>query len=303
MSNKAFCIDLKDLHKACKFSICVDPKKRTIKLNAKAKVKDSNGNWKSFDRTINITPLVQQLNAKLNEIENMQSPYANDGTVAAGDLSVTVEHAGGWLSDTYSKAVRIARKIAENRIVKDIYEDVLPEVAPYIPGGTAALNIANKAHDVFVKARAGSQEAIEKVHSLVEAAKTSPAARQVVGMMHRMKQLMDMKRAYGADAVSGDALPDMEASYDLPEDEDDEDLELEGDEGDDRVEGWRWIWQDDRPRRRRRVHRPDPDRDDCVEGWLYNKPYRDPMTAMLQANKDPGNIHRFLYNRGMGRAN
>jgi hypothetical protein len=38
-----------------------------------------------------------------------------------------------------------------------------------------------------------------------------------------------------------------------------------------------------------------------VEGWLYNRPYRDPVTAMKQITHDPATIHRWLYNRGMGR--
>lgn len=295
MSDKAYCIDLEDLRKACKFSLCVDPASKTIKLNAEASVKDSNGKKHKFKRTMNITPLVKQLSDRLYEIEDRLGT-----TQASGDLSVTVEHAGGWLSDTYGKAVRIAKSIGENRIVRDIYEDILPEVAPFIPGASAALAITHKAHDLLVRAREGQEEAVEKVHHLVEAAKTSGPARQVVSMMHRMKQLMAMKQEYSEDAVSGDLFmePPFDSEYDDVEEDDDIDEEL-----DDQVGGWHWIW--DRPKKRKprsRVRRHHVTRhDEYVEGWLYNKPYRDPMTAMMELQKDPGTIHRFLYNRGMGR--
>lgn len=192
-----YTLDLAKLRSACKFSMTYDDKSGSVILNGSCTLKGSDGKSKTFKRKIDLTPMVRELQARLHDHRG----HAGFPTLPSGDL--TISHAGGWLSDTYHQVVTTAKTIGENRIVRDIYDDVLPEVAPFIPGGSAALSIANKAHAVLNMARGGHPGALAKIAHLKEAALSSPAAHEALTMMQHMNRLLKMKEGYADDQVSG----------------------------------------------------------------------------------------------------
>lgn len=384
-------IDLSKVKAACKFKLEVVEDGSggvdDVILHGSCSVKDTEGKTHVLKREISL----------LHFIELLQEAYEGytSRNVMSGPLSLTINHSGGWLSDTYAKTVKVAKKIGENRIAQDIYNDVLPEIAPFIPGGTTALSLVDKAHDIVVKAREGKADAIGKVKAL--AADPSSAAKQVIGIMKRMAQMMAMKQAYDRDRTvdhtgaihfrfpwqgpahkpytgrrasnhppparrhgsgggrpasgsggraqpgqrdhrqqpppqasawgqdpnwlppgqggvppgyEGDPyyaqqnpyygynaygmtpMPNMPA----PSQEDYEDQEA-------RAAYFESLFDPTSDNYVRPIGEDyyEPHGDEYVEGWLYNRPYRDPLTALQQVTKDPGTIHRFLYNRGMGR--
>lgn len=221
-----------DIFKSCKFSFWQEAN-GDWKIRGTCPLKDSTGKTRMAEGELNLTPLVKEI---AHNLRAAQKHIAAELTQVNGSTALE-----GWLADTYHKAVEIAKKVGQNKITKDIYEDVLPQVAPYVPGGTVALGIVDKAHDVWEKARAGVPAAREKMHEVIDRAKQgSDKAKQVVSLWSAFKKAAAQKAAY--------------ERYD---------------------EDGSWV-----------------------NGYLYNRPYRDNVTAKELDKSNPFHMMRWLYSQG-----
>lgn len=196
----SYSLDLSKLRKAIKVTINCDKDGKACELVASLTLKDtSTGKSKTFVRKVPLGDLINAIEARINAMTGGHQGQLPVGGQWEDQRSVmkgwTI--AAGWLADTYHRAAQIAKRVAEDKAVKALYEDVLPEVAPFIPGAETAISIAHKAHDVLVHARAGEQWAIHKVHQLQGMASAgSDEAHQVLGMMSAMSKLLRMKEGY-----------------------------------------------------------------------------------------------------------
>lgn len=379
----SYTVNLSKLKNACDFCLDVDEKNGKVILKGSCTVKDTEGKKHTYKNQIDLVPIIRVL---LDRVRNVEASIG-------GPLSLTIEHSGGWLSDTWGKITRTAKSIGENRIAKTIYNDVLPDVAEYVPGGTLALDIADKAADIVSNARDGSKGAISKVHAVAEAAKDgSSPAKQVLSVMTAMNRMLEMKVRYHefsggevigretvrlrrtptpwAPGISPNRPPRKRPTRSsaprstvrpgtrdqrtqpppAPQDPYSQDPYAQDPYTQDPYSGYypqdpyagyyadpyagyglspstpqpnplmndpayrqylqaQGAYYDDEKAKKDAYFEslfagPDPDpqydeNGEYVQGWLYNRPYRDPITMMQHINRDPGFVMRYLYKSGL----
>lgn len=175
-SGPVYSADLDQLRKSCRSTVKYDKGTGRVIVTASCVLKDAKGRPQKFSHDFDVSDLVQQFHDRYGHHDRVN----------------------GWLSDTWSSAVNAARKVAENRFARTMYEEVLPDVVPFVPGGAQAMALANKAAKVVEMAKSGSSSAkvaaakkIAKVKKLAEAG--SEEASEVLEMMRQMLAMMKEK--------------------------------------------------------------------------------------------------------------
>lgn len=137
-----------------------------------------------FERSVDLKPAADYLAAKFHEWHLAQ--HGEDPTVS------------GW-TDYVKKAYSSVAKVAKSKTVQSIYNQAKPflkSAIKDIPGGETALEVADKAADVYVQAKKGSKQALAKVKQLKKMAEEGNAkAHYVVKVMQNVGHIINEKLA------------------------------------------------------------------------------------------------------------
>jgi len=203
-------LDLANFRRAVKLKVTTDRAGKDVELVAAITLRDPHtGQRKTFERKV---PLGQAIAAVQREIartvgHGMALPPGADpamfglppGTAVQGWFSDTLHKVESTTTHLYEQAKHVARRLGENKAVNLLYHDVAPLVVAAIPGGSDAMLLAEKAHDVVVKARAGDQHAVAQVQQLTTMANQGhPAACDTVAMMSKIAAMLQAKESCGS---------------------------------------------------------------------------------------------------------
>lgn len=171
-SGPVYSADLKQIKKSCSSTVSYDQGTGRVVVRASCILRDAKGNPKKFSHDFDVTDLVNHFH----------------------DQFGVHDRVNGWFSDTWDSAVNAARKVAENRFAKTMYQEVLPDVAPFVPGGAQVMAVANRAAKIVEQAKAGKKSAIKKIAKVKKLAESgNDEAAEVLEMMRQMLAMMKDK--------------------------------------------------------------------------------------------------------------